>query len=331
MNTNKFLKNSMMLFTMLLLSHAVIAQDRIIFTWQGRDGGSVPFMFDNLIIRATDGEQFTIDWGDDTPIETKTGLGITDIDLIHNYWNSGNESEFTVTIAASDTNCKFIYFDCHTCLADDVPCFQITGLALEWCADLAYLDCRYNALQLSDLYAAHLVISDQGGKLFGRQYLPYQPLTGGMSVDFSEQNMIGGVKTFFSVRKNGWGNAILNVDYSIDNGVITFINDGEYKVIMTNGAIIAHPDYPAEVVAGVDRFNINISEHFLPNIKIYPNPTNDIVFIQTDNGIIPEVKLYSIQGALLLHIKGNRIDISSLQNGFYIVNVDGVCRKIVKQ
>jgi len=45
----------------------------------------------------------------------------------------------------------------------------------------------------------------------------------------------------------------------------------------------------------------------------------------------PDVKIYSIQGALLFHKKGNRIDVSSLASGVYIAEVNGVCRKIVKQ
>ena len=67
-------------------------------------------------------------------------------------------------------------------------------------------------------------------------------------------------------------------------------------------------------------------------VVIYPNPTSNILHIYTNNpNVISDVRIYSMQGALLLHVKGNQIDVSSLSNGIYIVKVDGISRKIVKQ
>jgi hypothetical protein len=56
-----------------------------------------------------------------------------------------------------------------------------------------------------------------------------------------------------------------------------------------------------------------------------------MLHIETDNNIMPEIKIYSIQGVLLLHEKGNQIDVSALSSGIYIVDIDGVRRKIVKR
>jgi hypothetical protein len=68
------------------------------------------------------------------------------------------------------------------------------------------------------------------------------------------------------------------------------------------------------------------------SILIYPNPVSTLLNIKTENpDIIPNVKIYSIQGSLLLQTKGNQIDVSALPSGVYIVEIDGVCRKIVKQ
>jgi hypothetical protein len=47
--------------------------------------------------------------------------------------------------------------------------------------------------------------------------------------------------------------------------------------------------------------------------------------------VTPTVQIYSIQGQLLMNIKGNQIDVSLLQNGIYIAVIDGVYRKFVKQ
>ena len=318
-----------MLVIMLLCFNTLTAQDKITFTWQGGHGGNN--FSGSLVIRATNGEFFTIDWGDDSPIETKIGMGNTDIYLFHNYdCYCYDIMETTATIAASDANCKFTYFDCHSDACDDVVSHRITGLVLEGCSDLTYFNCDKNGLQLSDLYAAHLVIKEQSAKLFGTQYLPYQPLTGGMTVDFSEQNIIGGVQTLFDVRK-GWTQAIFNVDYTIDNGIITFIEDGNYQVHMTNGAIIPHPNYPAKVVAGYNIAGSSIPENAFLNYKIYPNPTSDMVFTETKNGIIPELKLYTLNGRLLQQIKNTEVDLSGYAAGVYLLSVDGQTVKIVKR
>ena len=66
-------------------------------------------------------------------------------------------------------------------------------------------------------------------------------------------------------------------------------------------------------------------------IKLYPNPVSNILHIETNLTEIPEVKIYSIQGVLLMHVKGNQIDVSSLSNGIYMAEVNGMNRKFVKQ
>jgi len=75
---------------------------------------------------------------------------------------------------------------------------------------------------------------------------------------------------------------------------------------------------------------LSIEEPLLPNLTVYPNPVSNILHIETNN-MAPEIKVYSIQGVLLLQTKGNEIDMSSLAKGIYFAEIDGVCRKVVKQ
>jgi hypothetical protein len=327
MNPNRFLKKSLMLMVTLLLFNTLIAQDRITFSWHGSHGGSL--ISGNFVIKATNGEQFTIDWGDSI-IETKTGLGDAKICLMHEYVSGQGKS--TVTITASNANCKFTYFhlDTYTYGVDAMLCYQMYSLTLEGCSDLNYFFCQNNSLQLSDLYAAHLIINEREGKFFGGQYLPIRSLRGDMTVDFSAQRIFGGVETVFSIWKNR-KEAILNVDYTIDSGVISFINNGKYLVTMTNGAIISHPDYPASVVAEFEVNGVGIFENALPNTKIYPNPTGNIVYIQTENETIPEVKIYSLYGRLLQQIRNKEIDLSTYSAGVYLLSTGGKTVKIIRE
>ncbi|MDR2085507.1 MAG: T9SS type A sorting domain-containing protein [Bacteroidales bacterium] len=330
MNSNKFSKKYLILIFILISHIQLTAQDSITFTWQSSHRSiGAKLSYGEFDIKATNGEQFSIKWGDDSPIETIVGLGDANIHLYHSY--DYYDYSCTVTIAASNADCKFTYFDCNTYFADDVVSFQITGLSIEGCSDLAYLSCQNNSLKLSDLYAAHLIIKDQSGKLFGTQFLPYQPLTGGTLVDFSDQNLFGGAETVFVIY-NEFEQATIDIDYTIDNGIITFIKDGEYRVYMTNDAIITHPDYTALVIAGFDLTKPGgISENLSANFNIYPNPTSNYVYIETGNGIIPAVKVYSLNGRLLQQIKNTEIDLSNYPMGFYFLSIDGKTVKVIKK
>jgi len=68
------------------------------------------------------------------------------------------------------------------------------------------------------------------------------------------------------------------------------------------------------------------------NLHLYPNPISNILYINLENTPTPpEVKIYSLQGVLVLQTNGNQIDVSSLPAGFYVANVNGINRKIIKQ
>jgi hypothetical protein len=94
-----------------------------------------------------------------------------------------------------------------------------------------------------------------------------------------------------------------------------------------NGELIASADYYWSAQ------EVGINENFqTTTFNLYPNPVSNILHIESgSNNVIPEVKIYSIQGVLLINTKGNLIDVSLLTSGIYIVEINGVSRKIVKQ
>ena len=68
-----------------------------------------------------------------------------------------------------------------------------------------------------------------------------------------------------------------------------------------------------------------INEAKNPGITIFPNPSNDVVYLRNEGGIINQVMMYDIMGALIYtnnNPKGQlSIDVSSFAKGLYFVKI----------
>jgi len=229
-------------------------------------------------------------------------------------------------------NNKLSSLDLSTCpnLIDfDCPYNQIRNLKLNSNTELRYVMCYENQLQLSDLFAVHLLASGEYGKDLGTQRLQPQWAVMGTEL-FADQSVFGGIFTNYEISQNG--NPAPENDYTIADGKVTFNTIGIYTVTMTNDAIVSSEYYPAKVIVEIDVRNVGISENRSSSIKLYPNPTIDKVYINLDNGIeiTPELKLYSTDGRLLKQTRNIEIDLSGYSQGVYFLSVDGEMVKIVR-
>ncbi|MGV6828298.1 MAG: FG-GAP-like repeat-containing protein [Flavobacteriales bacterium] len=61
----------------------------------------------------------------------------------------------------------------------------------------------------------------------------------------------------------------------------------------------------------------------LDKIKIYPNPTTDVLSISSENTVVKSLSVYSITGKKIVKqiVKTNSIDVSDLSNGMYFLEV----------
>jgi hypothetical protein len=64
-------------------------------------------------------------------------------------------------------------------------------------------------------------------------------------------------------------------------------------------------------------------------LRVYPNPTADVVYIDNANGAA--VKVYSQNGALLQSSKESRIDLSGYPNGVYLLRIGAQTVKVIKK
>jgi len=149
-NSSIMTKSLLILVFAFICSFGAMAQDVITFMWDVESNVNK-----SVSIQATDAKEFTINWGDDTAIETQIGLGVggptTFITLSHIYAIAG---QYTVTIAASNTDCRFFSFICSGNYDSENNQWinnQVNTLTLSGCTALSTLWCIHNKITNLDL------------------------------------------------------------------------------------------------------------------------------------------------------------------------------------
>jgi hypothetical protein len=71
------------------------------------------------------------------------------------------------------------------------------------------------------------------------------------------------------------------------------------------------------------------------SIHVYPNPANDVIFVYTDELTVTHLTLTDINGKIVSETTENKIQLSDLANGFYILNITNsngllFAKKIIK-
>ena len=67
---------------------------------------------------------------------------------------------------------------------------------------------------------------------------------------------------------------------------------------------------------------LSVKNTFANALKVYPNPSADIIYVdglQETNALL---KLYSVSGALLKEVKGNKISVQDVETGTYILKIN---------
>lgn len=331
-------------------------QDRITFTWQA-DGEKV------VKLEATEYKEFTVEWGDGTSIQTRMCEWPDFVAfLYHTYVEAG---EYSVIITAASPDCKFLAFYCEgrdysginpptnkqisrlvltdcselkhlICYNNLLTNLDLSGcpslitlrchdnlieyLDLSMCSNITTLWCHNNRLQLDNLYELDLLLMGLDRILGTQNLLPQKAVIG--EELFAQQSVLNGIFTKYTVSKIS--NPTIESDYTIVDGKLIFNSKGNYIVTMTNDAITPFVSVIVEINVG----NVGISESSSFNIRIYPNPTNDYIYIESED--VPEIKLCSLDGKLLQNTHNKTINLSSYPTGIYLLSINGKTQKIIK-
>ena len=114
---------------------------------------------------------------------------------------------------------------------------------------------------------------------------------------------------------------------SINAGAVSNNN-----LIYTVGEIFVNPTDPNEassgligVISAIEFSSLNINElEITGNLKFYPNPTSNSVFLNVENETIKTIYVFDLNGKLIFTKENinNQIDLSNLESGTYLIKSD---------
>lgn len=151
-----------------------------------------------------------------------------------------------------------------------------------------------------------------------------------MPADDNDPNQ-NGIYNIGSTTTNGAGAllgtvAYIGTDTSFDE---TYVAGSYYKIYAVDKAF----NYSSELTVADPA--LSISDNELSNsIKVYPNPAKDYISIQSKNFKISSVEMYNVIGKRILlnsNLSNNKLDISSLVSGVYLLKINANDRSLVKK
>ena len=100
---------------------------------------------------------------------------------------------------------------------------------------------------------------------------------------------------------------------------------GTMKVVTKNGSI--EGDYQKIILASE---TTSVGDVEVPNVYIYPNPVSDVIHVsgaEKDTNLI----VFDMSGKCVLYEMGDELDVTSLNKGTYILFIDNLRVKFIKQ
>ncbi|MBT0607832.1 T9SS type A sorting domain-containing protein [Aequorivita echinoideorum] len=112
------------------------------------------------------------------------------------------------------------------------------------------------------------------------------------------------------------------VDYSYEFDISEF-NSGIMQLVLSfsPGFDLVYQNEP-----------LSISDNFISEFKIYPNPVSDKLFISSKKSLLESLIVYSMTGQKMMEISNeNNIDVSSFPKGMYFLEIISAEGKTIKK
>lgn len=67
----------------------------------------------------------------------------------------------------------------------------------------------------------------------------------------------------------------------------------------------------------------NTSDDIALQIKVYPNPVEDILYVASTTDRVKHLRLYDIQGLIVKDVDANnKLDVSNVHSGTYLLKIE---------
>ncbi|MGQ1948800.1 T9SS type A sorting domain-containing protein, partial [Geofilum sp. OHC36d9] len=107
------------------------------------------------------------------------------------------------------------------------------------------------------------------------------------------------------------------------------LGDYEVEIMVSDGELMSNT-MDVTITVGTN-VSIHAIEQNTTAINVYPNPATTVITVSGSTGV---ASLYSLDGTKVLVqdlSHSNSINISALPSGLYLLSVDGVIIKVVKE
>ncbi|WP_300568914.1 T9SS type A sorting domain-containing protein, partial [Flavobacterium sp.] len=151
------------------------------------------------------------------------------------------------------------------------------------------------------------------------------PITITNSID--ETNFTGVTLSGTSLNTSGSNPLFTNAasgDYTLSSGSPAIDTGNNASVIGTTDLLNNQRIFNSTVDMGAFEFGSSVlgsqSFHTAKEFLIYPNPATSIVNIQTEE-TVKQIEIYTLEGKLVKESTENKMDVSNLNSGFYIIKI----------
>lgn len=129
-----------------------------------------------------------------------------------------------------------------------------------------------------------------------------------------------------------YGTTVYAVAYPNEDYVFLNWTDDAGSIITTNPQYVFDVTESRSLIANFAYVD-NVSENNRNDFMIYPNPASEFIIIKDDSHKSHNVVIYDLTGKIILKKytcpENNRIDISNIPDGIYVISIDGVKSRFV--
>lgn len=112
-------------------------------------------------------------------------------------------------------------------------------------------------------------------------------------------------------------------------GKLVFVGENIQLLDKEGNIIVTEPIANVKKICFTPPTNTNVNDTLVNTILVYPNPTQDVLMIQ--GAASQTLRVYNLQGSLLLTQWGNQISVGNLPDGTYLLQIGTQVVRFIKR